>query len=685
VLGGVFHSLDESSRSRCRGRATRQAGAALAAVLVFAASSTTAWARIRSADDGTSPLVSLVAEISTTQATATPPVELTLFAPDQGNGASPNAPTAAVFRAGQSSASVNAVGPEQEVRATAQSTGAILSSVYATGENSAAPASMRGQRSYYAAYAKAGTRFSTAGPGGIMVREPNGATRPFVTIPNVVPGPATADGAGDSTTLSFPNGAGYSPTEGGLHLANESILNSAGLVSLGGMALDSGERWLYAVNLNNRTIYGVDTWAPTPIAVPLPALPALTAPATCNGNPGDLRPGGVVVWRGRLLLGTTCTGAASGADADVSADVWIYDLEGRTWMNDAAMHTTFGDNTSARPAHHWSATVLGTAPKPKQLLLLRLDITESGGLLLGFRNRGADTTVVSTADDRGLVAIAPPVSGGWADPFLGRPADQAAIGPGGLLGGATAIPGSPWGLAGEEIAAARSADDGTGSANPGVVWFDRQSTFAVGQESAADATSAALPGSVGAVTLMAGWRSVVTTVFRDTNGDSIQQPTELPLDGIRLNILQAGDDAVRAIATSGELDGRHGQMRMYVPPFNRYRIQVDPTSFAPGGLAAGARRSSPGNELRLGVRNEQATGSPIGITLVPSPEVLSGAVTPTSSEPTAEPMPAAGRRTTLALMAAGTLLMMGAICVRVTRLSVKTRHRLRHAGAHGKH
>jgi hypothetical protein len=378
-----------------------------------------------------------------------------------------------------------------------------------------------------------------------------------------------------------------------------------------------------------------------------------------------------------------CTARSSGRDQDVSADVWSFDLEHRAWADRPVFHTDFGGvATGAAPAAHWATPIVGGQPANHQLLLLSLDVTESGNLLLGLRNRGGDTAAAASTADVGLVLRATAVETGWADPYIGRPADQAALAPTNLLGAVAATPGSTWGQPGEELAA--TARDGA-AGRTGLVWLDRTSAQAAITERATEVADAALPGAMGDISLLAGWRSVTTTVFDDVNGDGVQQPNEAGIDGARLTVNLAGQSTASAVVTSALVGATHGQVRLYLPPFNRYQIQVDPSTLAPGGIAAGRLRSTPATELRLGLRSEQAATPAIGLTKA---QVLAATAAPeTAATATATPpeaIPVAGRGSTLLALFGALLLALGATLVVLTRLPVKARGVLDHAATDGK-
>jgi hypothetical protein len=576
---------------------------------------TSASARIRAADDGSSAVAVLVNDLSATNATGSPAYEATVFSPTTDNTAA----SALVFRRGKA----------QDVQAAVSATGAVFGVAHASGTNRAAPAAAQQARSFYAAFAKVGTRYGQAGPGGVLVRASNGAVDTLASIPDAHAGSTVP-----------------------------------GHTSLGSLVLDPAERQLYVVNLHDRLVYELDTWATTVTPTALPALPALAVADTCAGHPSDLQPGALYVSSTRLLLGTVCTAETSGLDQDVSAAVWAFDLEAKTWSTTPVLHTTFGPPTGPfRVARHWVSNGPTALPSPRQLLLSHLDVAESGALVLGFRNRGADTTTLATAGDEGLVLRAAAAADGWVDPFVGRAAVDATVRTPGLLGAVASSPGSVWGLPGDELAATVHSTGPTGKA--GVVWLDRDNPQPALSEPLSITSANALPGALGDLTLVAAWRSVTVAVFADANGDGIQQPTEVLLDGVRLTVNVAGQSGVEAIVTSGVLEGQHGQVRLYISPFDRYQLNVDAKTFTAGGQAAGGRRTTAADEFRLGVRGEQIAGSAVGLGATPS--VPAASIVPEVLAKTADPMPDTGGHFGLILVAGLALLLLGTVLVLATK------------------
>jgi hypothetical protein len=576
-------------------------------------------ARIRAADDGSSPVAVVVDDLSASNATGSPAYEATIFSPATANTTA----SAVVFRRGKA----------QDIQAAVSATGAVFGVAHASGTNQAAPPAAQQARSFYAAFAKVGTRYGQAGPGGVLVRGANGMVETLATIPDAHAGSTVP-----------------------------------GHTSLGSLVLDPAERQLYVVNLHDRLVYELDTWATAVTPMALPALPAVAVGDTCAGHPNDLQPGALYVSGHRLLLGTVCTAETSGLDQDVSAAVWAFDLETRIWSTTPVLQTTFGPPTGPiRVARHWGSNGAAALPSPRQLLLSHLDVAESGALLLGLRNRGADTTTLVTAGDEGLVLRAAPVDGGWSDPFVGRAAADAAVRTPGLLGAVASSPGSVWGLPGDELAATARSTGATDSA--GVVWLDRANPQPALSEPLSTTSANVLPGALGDLTLLAAWRSVTVAVFADANADGIQQPSEALADGVRLTVSVAGQTAGGTAVTSGVVDGKHGQVRLYVAPFDRYQLNVDATAFAAGGPAAGGRRTTAAEEFRLGVRGEQTTGPAIGLAIGLVTSTSSDSIAPQVLATSAEPMPATGGNPVWLLLSGIALLVFGTVFVMVTKIA----------------
>lgn len=152
---------------------------------------------------------------------------------------------------------------------------------------------------YAAAFFKRHAGFGPQGPSAVyrVSRSGSGSVTGFFAVPGVT------TNAHDTTNYNRDNGnTGW---------------NGVGTTSLGGIALSEDEAVLYAMNLENRTLYALNATTGTLIgsqAVPAnPPLPSGTCPAA------DVRPFAVSVYRGQVYVGMVCS-AQSSANADSFTD-----------------------------------------------------------------------------------------------------------------------------------------------------------------------------------------------------------------------------------------------------------------------------------------------------------------------------------------------------------------------------
>ncbi|MEN9935933.1 MAG: Serine-aspartate repeat-containing protein precursor, partial [Chloroflexota bacterium] len=267
--------------------------------------------------------------------------------------------------------------------ATVSDVGSVYGLAYSTGENPNAPASpsaIRVSRTFAAAYTKRVTRYGDSGPGAIYVRtntSPPTIAR-YVTIPSVVPGPATdatlnmggSDWNGTAFT-AFKNGDTATTarlTTGGIHKLRDQQSGTdysgawgAGRTSLGDLEIDENERFLYAVNLNQKAVYQIDTWSASPQSTVRPLTSLIWAagvPEPCTGGSGNgaggrsaYRPFALAHRGGYLYVGAVCSGEVEQWRSHLRArvDRIAIDANGAwgTWQNVLAEFSLF-DFTAQR-------------------------------------------------------------------------------------------------------------------------------------------------------------------------------------------------------------------------------------------------------------------------------------------------------------------------------------------------
>ena len=475
---------------------------------------------------------------------------------------------------------------DHQTLATSDVVGAVYGVAVTTG-NPAAPISAgRAARTFVGAYLKAQTRFGTGGPGAIYSRDAAGSVAEFARIPN-------AGGPADRL--------------GGLHanVWNDPQVN-VGKRSLGDIDIDANEHYLYAVNLNDRNVYRVDTWADD-AAARTASIVNIGRPTGHCATADDLRPFALELSGSTLYLGAMCSGETSGKQADVHGEVWAYDLAAGTW---AAAPVVRADGFPGGGFVPWKADATATSPT-LQMMLTDLDIATDGTMLLGFRARHGDmiaaTSPQAVPTSNGIVTLARPAGAGtWSDPaitdpFAGQTApglaadqdgyfstvgvDQAGFTPQGSVAITPSLStdGLSWTLA-------------TTQRNPfaatslGVTFFNATGGASFGREEIMrrDGSNHALGKSsgIGDLEAMSSWRIIGNRVWTDSNGNGIQDDGEAGLSGVTLNLKAtcSSNDTVATVTS-----GADGTFQFVVEPFAAYAIVPDPSNLTDGGVLYGTR------------------------------------------------------------------------------------------------
>ena len=514
--------------------------------------------------------------------------------------------------------------------------GATFGLAYSSGTNPAipatAPAEARHARLFAAAFAKRVTRFGPGGPGAIyLIDRATGSERVYATLPNVVPGPDGFPGdPGDNSRATFVSqdyGVGYSPEMGGLHTYGEDELIPPyiGKVGLGGMAVDSTEQYLGVVNLNNRTVYVFNTWA----ANPAPPYPLVLDPnvASCPGGSGDFRPFALKYrtdgnGANYGYVGYVCSGESRQLRSDLRAGVIQWGASTpQTRVLDFALDA-FDAQRANQDRTRWypwnNAIFIGSSGTTRQQpLLTDIDFAEDGSMLLGFRSRTADmgtTDVYAAAFTRGqgdLLRALPNGSGGWNSPspgaeyftgdhdfgiLDGTPDNWEAT-----WGGIAYVPGTHAGAYGGEVVSSGMMPFRNDSS--GAFWFDVQRG---GETTAKEELYHASMGTMfkgsglGDMELLCSWRAIGNRVWRDSNGNGVQDAGEPDIPGVRLQILNTSGGVIATI-TTGAITGAGDLWRFYVPPFQRYTVRIDPAMFNAGqplyGLSVTAANQGGNDQL----------------------------------------------------------------------------------------
>lgn len=203
---------------------------------------------------------------------------------------------------------------------------------------------------------------------------------------NAVASVITVPGAGTNSH----NTANYGTDNG------DTAINAVGKTSLGGIALSDDEAVLYAMNLQNRTLYALNSTTGATInsvAVPTAGVPTPGGSAD-NCAAADVRPFAVRYYRGQIYVGMVCSAESTGNLANLRA--YVYQVNPSTMVFGAlpAFQVALNyDRGVANPGaaaewQAWRSTSTNTMSAP-QAMLSDIDF-DKGNLLLAFKDRAGD-------------------------------------------------------------------------------------------------------------------------------------------------------------------------------------------------------------------------------------------------------------------------------------------------------
>ncbi len=499
--------------------------------------------------------------------------------------------------------------------------GAVYGVASSSGTNPAAPAgAARQPRLFVGAFTKRITRYGAGGPGAIYtLNRATAQTTVYVQVPDVVPGPDGLPGdPGDGTSATFPNGLPYTAQMGGLHTAfdDNAILPYVSKTGLGDVELDADERYLYAVNLNNRRIYRFDTWSANPQAS-MTVLPQVPNPGICVSGAADFRPFALAVTSQSLYLGYVCSAESTQNRQHLAAGVWRLDLGTNAWIVTPAVSFNLRDYDAQRGSFvglplawlPWDTNFASVHPLP---VLAGIAFDEAGGMLLGLRDRYGDlgaSYLIPSEQGRGfgdLLRATPAGFGQWNAPSTGVELygdDDPQTHNERTWGSIAYIPGQHDGSYGGEVLTTFLTPYQLNGA--GTAWYDVRGGAPTAREElyneANDATFAKSSG-LGDVELLCPWRAIGDRVWLDGNSNGVQDPGESDIAGVRLQLFAANDTAFStplATVTTGSVSGMSGNWRIYVDPWRSYVVRIDPQMFQPGQPLAGltiTRQDAGGND-----------------------------------------------------------------------------------------
>ncbi|MGL4173047.1 MAG: SdrD B-like domain-containing protein [Actinomycetota bacterium] len=416
------------------------------------------------------------------------------------------------------------------------------------------------------------------------------------------------------------------------NLINDSgFWDQVGRSAWGDIDMSVDENTLYAANMFDRLIY----------AIPTSGIPATAGTATtidlgplasvdCGGN--DWVPGGIKSKDDAVYFTATCTAATSQAAADLKGLVYRMDSGGAlTRVANFPLNYARGPNTNTTPPAlatwlPWTSVVSlqqipGGGVYYPQPWLTDIEFDEGGNLLLGITDRSGDQfgygaassglwseTGTASGDTVRLVPDAAPgtwVSNGTSGDFfnsekyaLGSGANgyhseislghlAIRLGTGNLV--TSAFDPAP-------ISAAISTTDGATQLWPravqagGLIGMSttdgsrKQSYQLYGYN---DPNSFGKAAGIGDIEYLCDNAplEIGDYIWKDVDGDGIQDPTETPLAGVTARLY---DDAGAVVETT--TTDANGQYFFAVQPNTSYKVRFDnPDDYAAGGPLEGTR------------------------------------------------------------------------------------------------
>lgn len=180
--------------------------------------------------------------------------------------------------------------------------------------------------------------------------------------------------------------------------------DQVGKVSLGDLELSEDGRYLYTINLYDRKLYRLDLQdAANPVVPTAAQVSSYLIPGACGGNAGESRPFALKAFRGKLYVGSVCSGEdASGNEVGTSADmklnVFAYDPANLTATPDTIYsqalayrdHDTLQWGAENAKWSSWTKNFHFT--DRNEPILSDIEFDSKGNLLLGLTDRNGYQT-----------------------------------------------------------------------------------------------------------------------------------------------------------------------------------------------------------------------------------------------------------------------------------------------------
>ncbi|QMW01115.1 SdrD B-like domain-containing protein [Spirosoma foliorum] len=186
--------------------------------------------------------------------------------------------------------------------------------------------------------------------------------------------------------------------------------DAVGKIGLGGLAMSSDGKTLYAIDLKNRQLLALAIGNPAKSSFVASDLTKIAIPDPgCTNGVG--RPFAVAINNGKVYIGVVCTGetSASGVTAGTDLSAYVYAMpegatsiptteiftfrlnynKGRIHKGDAALGSAWEPWASTfNQIHQGSSSTVGVRAARAQPMLSDISFTDNGDMLLAFMDRG---------------------------------------------------------------------------------------------------------------------------------------------------------------------------------------------------------------------------------------------------------------------------------------------------------
>lgn len=436
-------------------------------------------------------------------------------------------------------------------------------------------------------------RHSGFGPGGTGAIYVLDASNPMAT---------TVAGIIDFDALGINTGTDpriLEPLPAAKDMANHDVAAAdlIGKMSFGDMEITSDGKYLYIINLYDRKLYKI--FINNPYVAPTAAnITAITIPDPGCGNSNDWRPWGLKIYRGEVYVGIVCTGESNQSAANLHAYIKKLNAGGTfDAVTDFALNYTRGLAIQNTPSvdkwNPWTKDCDSLETDFKivwpQPILSDIDFDTDSSMVLGFLDRtaiqggylnylpctsntlayntfpGGDINRVCRKNGTWVLEGAPAgcqtTNGAnnmqgpngseyyWSDAFPKASYGNAAAPPTHneiALGSVLLIPGN-----GETIA---TIYDPYTFNTGGATWFvnatgDRNQDYEVFPDAAGFAGKSAGLGALKALCNPAP-REIGNLVWKDSNQNGIQDPSESPLSEISVNLYDLAGGACTLLSNT---------------------------------------------------------------------------------------------------------------------------------------